>query len=87
MKIAYIKVAVLACVIAAFFLPNFQTLESDGDNMFTVYLNGMQVGVMGDIGEVDECLIAARKKLAGSSDEMVLAESDSTRQGQWASRG
>lgn len=82
MKIAYIKVAVLACVIAAFFLPNFQTLESDGDNMFTVYLNGMQVGVMGDIGEVDECLIAARKKLAGSSDEMVLAENDLIWEGQ-----
>ena len=76
MKIAYIKVAALACVAAAFFLPNMQTLESDGDNLFTVYLNGMQVGVLGDIEEADECLIAARKTLAASSDEMVLAESD-----------
>ncbi|MDE7246465.1 MAG: M23 family metallopeptidase [Lachnospiraceae bacterium] len=82
MKIAYIKVAVFVSVIAAFFLPHFQTLESDGDNMFTVYLNGVQVGVMGDIEEADECLIAARKKLAGSSDEMVLAESDLTWEGQ-----
>lgn len=76
MKIAYIKVAVFVSVIAAFFLPYLQTLESDGDNMFTVYLNGMQVGVMGDIEEADECLIAARKELACSSEEMVLAESD-----------
>ena len=82
MKIAYIKVAVLSCVIAAFFLPHFRPLESDGDNMFTVYLNGMPVGVTGDIGEVDECLIAARKKLAGSGGEMVLAESDLTWEGQ-----
>ncbi len=81
MKIAYIKVAVFASVIAAFFLPQFQPLESDGENIFTVYLNGMQVGVMGDIEEVDECLIAARKKLAGSSEELVLAESDLTWEG------
>ena len=81
MKIAYIKVAVLSGVIAAFFLPHFQPLESDGENMFTVYLNGMKVGVMGDIGEADECLIAARKELAGSDGEMVLAESDLTWEG------
>ena len=63
MKIAYIKVAVLACIAAAFFLPGLQTLESDGDNYFTVYLNGTRVGVMGDIAEVDACLIEARKTL------------------------
>lgn len=78
MRIAYIKVAVLSCIVAALFLPHRQTLESTGDNLFTVYLNGVQVGVMGDAGEADECLIAARKRLAGESDEMVLAESDLT---------
>jgi len=82
MKIAYIKVAVFASIVAAFFLPNFQTLESDGDNLFTVYLNGMQVGVMGNIAEADECLIAARKSLAASSDEMVLAESELSWEGE-----
>lgn len=81
MKIAYIKVAVLAIVVSAFFFPNMQKLESTGDNIFTVYLNGMQVGVIGDLDEMENCLIAARKKLAGSSDEMVLAESELTYEG------
>ena len=76
MKIAYIKVAVFVSVIAAFFLPQRQTMESTGDNLFTVYLNGVQVGVMGDIEEVDECLIEARKQLASGSEEIVLADSD-----------
>lgn len=76
MRIAYIKVAALACVAAAFFLPQRQSLESTGDNYFTVYLNGVQVGVMGDADEADACLIAARKQLAGESDEMVLTESE-----------
>lgn len=68
----------MSCVAAAFFLPHLQTLESTGDNLFTVYLNGIQVGVMSDAKEADECLIAARKQLAGEDDEMVLAESDLT---------
>ncbi len=81
MKIAYIKVAVLAIMISAFFFPNLEKLESTGDNFFTLYLNGMQVGVTGDLSEVEGYLIAARKRLAGSSDEMVLAESDLTYEG------
>ena len=81
-KIAYIKVAVLSCVAAAFFLPQRQSLESTGDNYFTVYLNGVQVGVMGDAEEADECLIAARRRLAGESGEMVLAESNLTWEGE-----
>ena len=69
-------------VIAAFFLPQLQTMESTGDNSFTVYLNGVQVGVMGDIEEVDECLIAARKQLASDSEEIVLAESELSWEGE-----
>lgn len=81
-KIAYIKVAVFSCVVAAFFLPQRQSLESTGDNYFTVYLNGVRVGVMGDAEEADACLIAARRSLAGDSGEMVLAESNLTWEGE-----
>lgn len=78
MKIAYIKVTVFAAMVFAFFLPSYQKLENAGDNMFTVYLNGEQVGVVGDVENVDDCLIKARKKIAGMSDEMVLVDSDIT---------
>lgn len=81
MKIAYIKVAVLAIIVSVFFFPSMEKLESTGNNIFTVYLNGMQVGVTGDLDQVEDCLIAARKKLAGSSDEMVLADSELTYEG------
>ena len=82
MKIAYIKVAVLASTAAAFLLPHYQKLESTGDNMFTVYLNGQTVGVVGNMDGIDNCLIDARKKIAGTSDEMVLVDSDVTFEGQ-----
>ncbi|MCM1143263.1 MAG: M23 family metallopeptidase [Blautia sp.] len=78
MKIAYIKNAVLAAGIAAFFLPCYQRLESTGDNQFTIYLNGEQVGIVEDMERVDSCLISARRDIAGSSDDMVLADGDIT---------
>lgn len=82
MKIAYIKTAVFAVVVAAFFLPYYQKFESTGDNQFTVYLNGKEIGVVDDLEKIDNCLINARKKIAGSSDEMVLADSDVTYSGE-----
>ena len=74
MKIAYIKVAAFASFVSVFFFPSYQKLESTGDNIFTVYLNGTQVGIVEDPVQVDSCLIAARKRLAGTSDELVLAD-------------
>ena len=78
MKIAYIKIAMLVMVIAILFFPSFQKLEKTGDNIYTVYLNGQEVGVVADKDMVDSCLIAARKRLAGTSDELVLADSNIT---------
>ena len=82
MKIAYIKGAAFAAMIAAFALPHYQKLESMGDNIFIVSLNGEEVGVVGDLDKIDNCLIAARRQIAGDSDEMVLADGDITYEGQ-----
>lgn len=82
LKIAHIKIAVLAVIVSAFFLPQYQKLERTGENYYTVYLNGVDVGKVGELETADECLIAARKKLAGTSDELVLADSSLTWQGQ-----
>lgn len=81
-KIAYIKVAVVVIFISIFFFPSYQRLESTGDNIFTVYLNGTKVGIVGDMEQVDKCLIAARKSLAGTSDELVLADSEVSYEGE-----
>lgn len=82
MKIAYIKVAVLSTVTAAFFLPHYQKIESAGDNLFTVFLNGQQIGVVGSLEGIDGCMMDARRRIAGLSDEMILVDSDVTYEGQ-----
>ena len=76
MKIAYIKVAAVVIFGSILFFPSYHKLESTGDNIFTVYLNDKQVGIVEDPKQVDRCLIAARKRLAGTSDELVLADSE-----------
>ena len=81
LKIAYIKVAAAAIFVDILFFPSFQKLESTGDNIFTVYLNGTQVGTVADASQAEDCLIAARRRLAGTSDELVLADSDLTYEG------
>ena len=82
MKIAYIKGAAFVTTIAAFLLPHYQKLENTGDNMFTIYMNGEKIGVVGALDGIDDCLIEARRRIAGSSDEMVLADADVTFEGQ-----
>ena len=82
MKIGYIKVAAFAIVVSILFFPSFQKLESTGDNIFTVYLNGTQVGIAADPEQVEVCLIEARKRLAGTSDELVLADSEVSYEGE-----
>ena len=82
MKIGYIKVAAFAIVVSILFFPSFQKLESTGDNIFTVYLNGTQVGIAADPARVEVCLIEARKRLAGTSDELVLADSEVSYEGE-----
>ena len=80
-KIAYIKVAVFVTFVSILFFPNYQKLESTGDNIFTVYLNGTQVGIVGDPAQAELCLISARKRLAATSDELVLADSELSYEG------
>ncbi len=82
MKIAYIKVAAFVVVASIFFFPQFQKFEHTGDNIFTVYLNGQEVGIVGEPDMLENCLISARRQLAETSDELVLADGEISFEGQ-----
>ena len=43
-KAVKIKTAYLILFLALLFFPNFHKIEHTGDNMYTVYLNGQEVG-------------------------------------------
>ncbi len=76
LKIRNIKTAVLAIIVSIFFLPSFVPFEKTGNNMFTVILNGSEVGVVPDPQDAETCLLEARRELAAGSEELMLVESN-----------
>lgn len=76
LKVRNIKLAILAVIVSIFFLPSYVAFEHTGNNMFTVRLNGVTVGIVNSPAEADEYVIEARKQIARDSEELVLVESD-----------
>ena len=71
-----LKIAVLAVFVSIFFLPVYVGFQHTGDNMFTVLLNGTEVGVVGSPAEAEQYALEARKQIARDSKELVLVESE-----------
>lgn len=76
LNIRMVKVAAAAVIVSIFFMPGYIKLESSGDNMFTVLLNGEVVGELSDSTAASECLKEARRQAAGAGEELVLIESN-----------
>lgn len=76
LQIRIIKISVYAVLLSIFFLPGFVKVESTGNNMFTILLDGTEVGQAGDTDTARECLKNARRRLAGNGEELVLIESN-----------
>lgn len=76
LKIRNIKIAVLAVFVSIFFLPSFVPFEKTGNNIFTVILNGREVGVVSNPEDAQECILEARRQIATKSEELVLVESN-----------
>lgn len=81
LKIRNIKIAVLAVFVSIFFLPSFVPFEKTGNNIFTVILNGKEVGVVSTPEEAESYMMEARREIASQSEELVLVESDLEMQG------
>lgn len=76
LKIRSIKIAILAVIVSIFFLPSFVAFKSSGDNMFTILLNGVKVGVVGNPEDAEKYAQEARRQIASDSEELVLVESE-----------
>ena len=73
-RINTLAVAFLVCVMAALFLPQIELFHAGGDNRFTVYLYGEEIGVVTDRSDMDELLTEARRELAGEKDGLYMIE-------------
>ena len=77
----YIKLAGGILFVAALFFPSYTKWEEPEENMFTIFLNGENVGVVGDTQRAEELLQETRRELVADADEMVFIDVDMNLQG------
>lgn len=75
-RYTYMKTALFTVAVSAFFLPSFQKFEREGDNIFTVSLNGQEIGRVAETDGLDEYILEARKEIAKDSRELVFLDYD-----------
>lgn len=75
-KVAYLRVAFLASIISAFLLPEIKPIESVGNNIFTLYVNGIEIGKVDSPDDADMLMIKARRNVAASESSLLLIDVD-----------
>ncbi|MBQ3037334.1 MAG: LysM peptidoglycan-binding domain-containing protein, partial [Lachnospiraceae bacterium] len=79
LKVHALKFLLGAWGVAAFFLPRIEFYESTGDNRFTVYLYGEEVGYVANQDMVEDCIREARRELAMEADGLYIVEEPEVR--------
>ncbi len=74
LKFTYIKYTLITLFVSFFFINGFVPFETTGDNLFHVFLNGVQVGTLGEKEEIDKLFVAARKNIASESEELLFMD-------------
>ena len=68
--------AALIIIISFFLLPNYVKVQSTGDNVFDITVNGQYVGCVSKVDKANKLLWRARKQLAKETDGMLLTTAD-----------
>lgn len=82
LRYTYIKLTGGILFVAALFFPSYVKWEDPQNNMFTIYLNGQNVGIVGEASEAEEILQDARRELVKDANEMVFIDADMSLEGQ-----
>jgi hypothetical protein len=81
LRITKIKTSIWVIFIAAFLFPSFVEFEKTGNNIFQVYINGSEVGVVSSVAEIDPLLMQARARVARNYEDIILIDTEVTYQG------
>lgn len=77
----YMKLAGGILFVAALFFPSYTKWEDAGNNTFTIFLNGQEVGMVAEYARAEELLQETRRELVSQSDELVFIDVDMTMEG------
>lgn len=77
-KFTYIKWNLLILFMCLFFIEGYVKLESTGDNLFHIFVNGVQMGSVANPQEAEEMLWDARREIASKQADIVLMDVEMT---------
>ncbi|MCQ2081837.1 MAG: M23 family metallopeptidase [Lachnospiraceae bacterium] len=87
LRVRRLKIAFWAMIISLFFVPSISFEDEAGDNMFTLWVNGIEVGKLASLEDANQALLEARRSVNKQSDELTFAEALMTYQGEEATWG
>lgn len=58
------------------FLKGYAAFEKTGENYFHVFLNGNEIGTVGEADRAEQLLQEARRNIASQSDDMIFVDAD-----------
>ena len=78
LKCTYIKWNLLILFICLLFMQGYVKLESTGDNLFHIFINGVRVGSVAQPEDAENMLWEARREIATPADDLVLMDVEMT---------
>lgn len=78
MKFTYMKWNLLILFVCLLFVQGYVKLESTGDNLFHIFVNGVRVGSVASPQEAEEMLWDARREIAAQETDLVLMDVEMT---------
>lgn len=80
-QFTYIMTTLATLFVCLLLMDGIAPFEKTGDNFFHVYVNGEEVGTVGEAALAEELLIEARRKIALESEELTFLEADMVLEG------
>lgn len=78
LKCTYIKWNLLILFICLFFMQGYVKLESTGNNLFHIFINGARVGSVAQPEDAERMLWEARREIATAAEDLVLMDVEMT---------
>jgi murein DD-endopeptidase MepM/ murein hydrolase activator NlpD len=75
-KYTYVKTTLATLFVSLFFLKGYAAFEKTGENYFHVFLNGNEIGTVGEADRAEQLLQEARRNIASQSDDMIFVDAD-----------
>ena len=75
-KYTYVKTTLVTIFVSLFFLKGYTAFEKTGENYFHVFLNGTEIGTVGEADRAEQLLQEARRNIASQSEDMIFIDAD-----------